>query len=278
MQKKDLRVLVVGAHPDDPEYTMAGTIAKFVKSGATVWMVSVSSGDKGHRTLAPAELAKRRFDETQASAKVLGAERYIVLDGHDCELEPTMELKLKLTKLIREFAPHLIFTHRTCDYHADHRAVGQIVMDISYFLGVPYWCPETPVPEVMPAVFFLRDKFTVPRSIRPDVIVDATDVQDIAADSLSCHKSQFFEWLVPEMPGAEAENPGAEGSVEAKRAYIKKFWFKGKETDAARFAPQMKYPEVFEQSEYGRQLSSAEIREAFPEGALVAERTFSEMY
>ena len=270
--------MVVGAHPDDPEYTMAGTIAKFAKSGATVCMVSVSCGDKGHRTLESAELVKRRFAETQASARVLGAERYIVLDGRDCELEPTLEFKRKLTKLIREFAPHLVFTHRTCDYHADHRAVGQLLMDVSYFLGVPYWCPETPVPDVMPAVFFLRDKFTVPCPIRPDVIVDATDVQDIAADSLSCHESQFFEWLVPEMPGAAAENPGVDGSVEAKRAYIKKFWFKGKETDSVRFARQMKYPEVFEQSEYGRQLSSAEIREIFPEGAIVADRTFSEMH
>lgn len=274
---KELRVMVVGAHPDDPDVNMAGTVAKFAASGARVWMVSVSTGDKGHRTLPPIELARRRYAETQASAKILGAERYLVLDGHDCELEVTMEWKRKLTKLVREFAPHIVFTHRSCDYHADHRAVAQIMMDIAYFLGVPYWCPEVPVPEVLPAVFFMRDKFTVPREIRPDVVVDVTDVQDQVADALCCHASQFFEWLPPELPGAVAENPGAEGSVEAKRAFVKKYWFTRKELDAERFRLSCRYPEVFELSEYGAQISSDEIREMFPAGAIVADRHSSGM-
>lgn len=277
MMKNDLRIMVIGAHPDDPEVNMAGTIAKFAKSGARVWMVSVSCGDKGHRIMPPKELAERRFGETQASARTLGAERYIVLDGHDCELEATMEMKLKVTKHIREFAPHVIFTHRTCDYHADHRAVGQILMDITYFLGVPYWCPEVPVPSVMPAVFFMRDKFTVPREIRPDVVVDVTDVQDQAADALCCHASQFFEWLPPELPGAVDENPGVDGAVEAKRAFVKKYWFARKELDARRFGIPVQYPEVFELSEYGRQLSSDEMRDIFPEGSVVQDREASGM-
>lgn len=271
-EKNGLRIMVIGAHPDDPEVNMAGTIAKFARSGARAWMVSVSCGDKGHRTLSPKELAARRFAETQASAKTLGAERYIVLDGHDCELEPTMEMKRKITKLIREFAPHVVFTHRTCDYHADHRAVGQILMDITYFLGVPYWCPEAPVPDVMPAVFFMRDKFTVPREIRPDVVVDISDVQDQAADALCCHASQFFEWLPPELPGAAEDNPGVNGTMETKRAFVKKYWFVRKELDARRFGLPVQYPEVFELSEYGKQLSSDEIRDMFPEGAVVRDR------
>ena len=274
---KELRVMVIGAHPDDPDVNMAGTIAKFASEGARVWMVSVSNGDKGHRTLPPDELAKRRYAETQASARVLGAEKYLVLDGHDCELEVTMEWKRKLTKLIREFAPHLIFTHRTCDYHADHRAVAQLVMDVAYFLGVPYWCPESPVPDVMPAVFFMRDKFTMPRMLRPDVVVDVTDVQDIAADALCCHASQFFEWLPPEIPGAQEENPGKDGSPEAKRAFVKKYWFSRKRLDAGRFDLDCEYPEVFELSEYGRQPSSAELKNMFPAGARISERESSGM-
>ena len=73
MDRKDLRIMVIGAHPDDPEVNMAGTIAKFAESGARVRMVSVSCGDKGHRVLPPKELAARRFGETQASARTLGA-------------------------------------------------------------------------------------------------------------------------------------------------------------------------------------------------------------
>jgi LmbE family N-acetylglucosaminyl deacetylase len=272
---KDLRVMAIGAHPDDPDVNMAGTIMKFVQEGATVRMVSVSSGDKGHRVMPPDELARRRYAEAQASARVLGAEKYLVLGGHDCELEPTMEWKKKITKIIREFAPHLVFTHRTCDYHADHRAVAQLVMDVAYFLKVPYWCPEYPVPDIMPAVFFMRDRFSMPRKLRPDVVLDVTDVQDVAAAALCCHESQFFEWLPPEIPGAEVENPGKGGSIEAKRAFVKKFWFSRKRFDASRFNLDFEYPEVFELSEYGRQPSSVELQEMFPRGAIISYRESS---
>ena len=274
---KELRVMAIGAHPDDPDVNMAGAIRKFVLEGARVRMVSVLNGDKGHRTMPPDELAKRRYAEAQASARVLGVEKYLVLGGHDCELEVTMEWKKKLTKVIREFAPHLIFTHRTCDYHADHRAVGQLVMDVAYFLKVPHWCPESPVPDVMPAVFFMRDKFTMPRALRPDVVVDVTDVQDVAADALCCHASQFFEWLPPEIPDAQDENPGKDGSQEAKRAFVKKYWFSRKRLDARRFNLEFEYPEVFELSEYGRQPSSAELQEMFPCGARISHRESSDM-
>lgn len=269
---KDIRVMVIGAHPDDPDVNMAGTIAKFTDAGATVKMVSATSGNKGHRTMPPDELAARRFGEAQASAKLLGAADYVIMGANDCELEPTLEWRRKITRLVREFAPHLVFTHRPYDYHADHRAVGTLVMDATYFIGVPYWCPETPVPDVLPAVFFMRDRFSVPRPLRPDVVVDVTDMQDRAADALCCHESQFFEWLPPEMPGAVEANPGANGSQEEKRAFVKRFWFARKEFDAQRFGLPFKYPEVFELSEYGRQPSSDEIRALFPPGAIVAER------
>ena len=269
---KDLRVMVIGAHPDDPDVNMAGTLIKFARAGARVRMVSMTSGNKGHRTMPPDELAARRYGESQASAKVIGAERYEIMGADDCELEPTLEWRRKVTRLVREFAPHLLFTHRTCDYHADHRAAGTVVMDMTYFLGVPFWCPETPVPDVLPAVFFMRDRFTVPRPLRPDVVLDVTDVQDQAADALCCHASQFFEWLPPEIPGAEEVNPGTDGAVEDKRAFVKRFWFARKEFDAQRFSLPYRYPEVFELSEYGRQPDSDEIRALFPPGAIVSER------
>ena len=270
--QKDLRVMVIGAHPDDPDVNMAGTMAKFADAGARVKIVAVTSGNKGHRTMPPDELAARRRGEAQASAKILGAEEYVIMGADDCELEPTLEWRRRITRLVREFAPHLLFTHRPYDYHADHRAVGTLILDITYFLGVPYWCPETPVPDVLPAVLFMRDKFTVPREIRPDVVMDVTDVQDRAADALCCHGSQFFEWLPPEMPGAAEANPGIDGPVEAKRAFVKRFWFERKAFDARRFRLPFGYPEVFELSEYGRQPSAAELRALFPPGAVVRDR------
>lgn len=277
MNMKDLRVMVIGAHPDDADLNCGGTAIKLVRAGARVRFVSVCNGSKGHRVLSEDDLARRRLGETQRSAATLGIERYDVLGCPDCELEPTMEWRRRLTRAMREFSPHLVFTHRTCDYHADHRAVGQLVMDATYFLVVPHWCPDVPEPSVYPAVFFMRDKFSVPREMRPDVAVDISDVGDQVLDALSCHESQFFEWLPPEIPGCAEQNPGIGGTAEQKRDFIRRFWFSGhKEYDMKRFGLPFRYGEVFEMSEYGAQLTSVQLREMFPVGSIIPEREISE--
>ncbi|MCQ2391625.1 MAG: PIG-L family deacetylase [Kiritimatiellae bacterium] len=277
MDIKDLRIMVIGAHPDDADLNFGGTAIKYARAGARVRFVSVCNGSKGHRVLSEEELAARRYGEMQRSAATLGIEKYETLGCPDCELEPTLEWRKALTRTIRRFSPHLIFTHRTCDYHADHRAVGQLVMDATYFLVVPHWCPEVPEPSVYPAVFFLRDKFTVPRELRPDVTVDITDVATQTLDALACHESQFFEWLPPEIPGCVEANPGIAGSQEEKREFISRYWFAGhKEYDMKRFGLPYKYGEVFEMSEYGAQLTVTQLREMFPSEATIPERAISE--
>jgi len=268
----DLRIMVIGAHPDDPDLNFGGTAIKFAQAGARVRFVSFCNGSKGHRVLSEADLAARRFGEMQRSAAVLGIEKYETLGCPDCELEPTMEWRKRLTKVIREFAPDLVFSHRTCDYHADYRACGTLMMDLAYFLRVPLWCPEVPEPPKTPAVFFLRDKFTMPRELRPDVVVDATPVMEQKLDALINHESQFFEWLPPEIAGAAEANPGADGTPEAKRAFVKRFWMNRLSFDAKRFNLPFEYPESFELSEYGAQPSSEELKDLFPAGSIVRDR------
>ena len=264
MRLDGIRVMVIGAHPDDADVYASGTAAKFVAEGAQVVFVSMTNGDKGHRTMGCAELAARRKGETQAAARCLGLEDYVVLDHPDCELEATLENRRELTRLIRRFAPHLIFTHRTCDYHADHRACGTLVMDAAYLLGVPHWCPDVPVPDTAPAVFLMSDPFTTPRAIRPDVTVDVSDRLDLMADCLLCHPSQFLEWLPPEQEGALEALPAPDATLEERRAFIRRFWLDPyKANDARRFGLPFAYAEVFEQSEYGRQLTPAAIRDLF---------------
>ena len=270
MKRHDgLRVMVIGAHPDDPDVYASGTAARFVAGGARVVFVSLTNGDKGHRTMGCAALAARRKAETAAAARCLGLADYLVLDHPDCELEPSLENRRELTRLIRRFAPHLIFTHRTCDYHADHRACGTLVMDATYLLGVPHWCPDVPVPGTAPAVFLLSDTFTVPRPIRSDVAVDVTGELDRMADCLLCHPSQFLEWLPPECEGAVEALPAPDASVAERRAFVRRFWLDPyKADDARRFNLPFAYAEVFEQSEYGKQLSPSALRTFFPEGSL----------
>ena len=192
------RAMFIGAHPDDADYQFGATAIKLVKAGAQVVFVSICNGDNGHQTMDPQALAARRYGETQAAAKVYGIEKYIVMGEHDCLVEPNVDLRKRVTRLIRSFAPHMVVTHRACDYHADHRATGQVVNDATYLMGVPLFCPDTPVPETLPFVMYAGDRFTLPRPFRPDLLVEGDDVLDTTLEALGCHESQLFEWLPPE--------------------------------------------------------------------------------
>ena len=269
----DLRIMIIGAHPDDPDITGGGIALKYVKAGATVKLVSMCNGDRGHMTMSPEALAARRYLEAQRSKAVLGVDEYRVVAHHDCELEVTLEMRKEMTRLIREFAPHVVFTHRTCDYHADHRAVGTLVMDSAYLLGVPLWCPETPVPEVKPAIYFLRDAFKQPAELRPDIVVDVGAEMDQLLTALCAHESQFFEWLVFDK---RIEEP-VPSDLEGRKAFIEKYWMGPRKTfDAERFrsrlaavygaerASRIRYVEPYELSEYGYQPSAQEVAFLFP--------------
>jgi len=270
---KDLRVLVIGAHPDDPDLTAGGLALKYVKAGAWVKLVSVSNGDKGHMAMAPEALAARRYRETQRSKEILGVEAYEVLRHPDCEIEVNLEMRKEMTRVIRRFAPHVVFTHRTCDYHADHRAVGTLVMDSAYLLGVPLWCPETPVPAVTPAIYFLRDAFAQPTEFRADIAVDVGEEMDQLLTALCSHESQFFEWLVFDMKIAEP----VPADLAGRKAFIERHWIaQRKVVDADRFrsrleafygkprAARVRYAEGYELSEYGYQPNAGEILQLFP--------------
>lgn len=257
---EQLRVMVIGAHPDDADILAGCTAAKLVDAGARIRFVSVTNGDIGHQSMAPAELAIRRRAEAQASSKTLGIEEYLVLDHHDCEVEATLELRRELTRIIRTFAPHIVMTHRNCDYHADHRAVGTAVMDATYLLGVPHWCPEVKRPAVLPAVFTLRDIFTVPREMRADLLVDCDPYITRCIDAVRCHESQIYEWLP--FDGGFMDDVPDKADVAACRDYVARHWICRKAHDSERFAdvwrqrhPEVelpKYLEAFEFSEYGR--------------------------
>lgn len=254
-----MKVMVIGAHPDDPDVHCGGTASLLAAKGARVVFVSLTNGDKGHHAMTGADLARRRKDEAQAAAKAYGIERYVVLDHHDCELSSDLETRQELTRLVRAFGPHVIFTHRTFDYHADHRAAGQLVMDMTYLMGVPLWCPETPIPKEKPAVFYLRDGFEQPQPLRPDLVVELTPASvDRQVAGLACHVSQFFEWLPFDM-GIEDEVPPRDDPA-AVREFIVRHWIEPRAAyDARRYRLACSHAEVFGLSEYGREPTSEEL-------------------
>jgi LmbE family N-acetylglucosaminyl deacetylase len=254
-----MRIMVIGAHPDDPDFHCGASAALWARRGARVVFVSLTNGDKGHQTMDSASLAARRKAETQAAAQIYGIEKYVVLDHRDCELESTLETRRELTRIVREFAPHVILTHRTCDYHADHRTTGQIVMDATYLLGVPLWCPDCPVPDAKPVVYYMRDGFERPWPQTHDLAV-ALDDDSISLQirALACHESQVFEWLPYDM-GVLDEVPDR-NDLPAVAAYISKYWIEPRSgADARRHGLECAHADVFCLSEYGRTPTAEEI-------------------
>ena len=254
-----MRIMVIGAHPDDPDFCCGAPAALWARRGARVAFVSLTNGDKGHHTMTPEALAARREKECASAAHVYGVEKYVVLPNHDCELEATLEARREVTRLIRAFAPHVVFTHRTCDYHADHRAAGQLVMDATYLLGVPLWCPESPVPDARPAVFYLRDGFTRPWAQTPDLVVELDDdAVALQIRALACHASQLFEWL-PYDKGIENEVPDP-SDEQAVKTYILKHWLEPRiGADARKLGLGCAHAAVFSISEYGRRPTDEEL-------------------
>lgn len=216
---RPFHVLYLGAHPDDCDYDYGAAVAKLVRAGAKVTVATFCNGCKGHVEMEPAALAARRLKEAQSAARVLGLERYIVNECPDCELEPSRAWRERMGRLIRDVAPDMVLTHRPVDYHADHRAVGQVSQDLAYFLGVPHWCPDTPVPEKLPFFMYTVDLFTLPRKMRPDLVVSCEDALDVAARGLGCHASQLFEWMPPECD----VDPDTLKTPEARSAYALKY-------------------------------------------------------
>ena len=263
-----LRVMAIVAHPDDADFRIGCLAVKLARKGARVRFVSVLNGDMGHQTMQAKELADRRRREAEEAGKKYGIERYQVLDNGDCTLLPDYEHRVQIVKLIREFQPDFIVTHRTCDYHPDHRAAGQLVMDAGYLLGVPHWVPETPVQRKRPVILYATDTFTQPHPFRPDIMVDVGPYVEQWCEGVNCHVSQIYEWL-PWDSGYQAELPKARSSLKDRNEYIVRHWGKRKKRDAMRFAdvwksrypdrPLPEFAETFEVSPYGRTPSAADI-------------------
>jgi len=189
-----LRLLIIGAHPDDADYSGGGLAALYRQHGHTVRMVSVTDGSAGHHVTAGPALAKRRKAEAAASGAVIGA-TYDTWDHPDGALLPTLEARAQVIRLIRTFKPDLVLTHRPNDYHPDHRYTSQLVQDASYLVTVPAVVPDAPHLMRDPVVAYLPDDFQKPYPFSPTVAVDVGPVVDTIAAMLHCHQSQFYEWL-----------------------------------------------------------------------------------
>lgn len=271
-QDGKVRVIVFGAHPDDPEIGAAGVAAMWSAKGHHVKLVSCTNGDIGHWKEAGGQLYRRRKAEVERAAKIGG---YTVdqMDNHDGELEPTLENRKKVTRLIREWKADIVISHRPNDYHPDHRYTGVLVQDAAYMVTVPNFCPEVPHLTKNPIFLYSSDRFDKPNPFSADIIVDIGSVMEKKLDGLLGMVSQFYEG------GAN----GDESLLNKDPEFVKKRWAEVRarfvdrqQNVASRYrknledyygkdrAAKVQYAEAFEICEYGRRPSKEEIKRLFP--------------
>ena len=183
---KQIRAMMIGAHPDDCDFRSGGLALKYARAGHKVKFLAMVNGCGGHHELKPSEIAKRRREETLKIAEFAGIEYDVWEDSEDCELTADVETRKRLVREIRKFNPDIIFCSRPNDYHADHRNASLLVQDASYLLIVPNFCPEVPAMEKTPVILHFYDHFKNP-VFKADIAIKIDDVIDDKIKMIAFH-------------------------------------------------------------------------------------------
>ena len=265
-----LRILVIGAHPDDCEVKCAGTSAKWVRRGHVVRFVSATDGQTGHHEQAGAALAQRRIAEAKAAAGVIGVES-LVLPIPNGQIEANLIYRSMFIHLLREFEPDFVITHRPNDYPPDHRYTSQLVQDAAYIMTVPNNVAAVPALRRNPVIAYMADDFRKPYPFQADAAVAIDDVIDLKIGALHCHVSQMYEWVpwhegkLDQVPADDAGRrkwlfdartpPDAQRADRNRDKLVERY---GREKGGS-----IRFAEVFEFCEYGSQPDDAMLERLF---------------
>ncbi len=195
------RALAVYAHPDDPEISAGGTLAKWAAAGCEVWVLITTRGDKG--TQDPAAdldaLTRLRIEETAKAAALLGFAGHLHLDHSDGELADDRELRGAITRVIRDVAPDVVlcpdptavfFGDRYFN-HRDHRVTGWATLDaVAPAAGNPHYFPEHLAEGL--TVHQVREVY-LSGTLEPNCWIDIGDTLERKIDGLFCHASQLVD-------------------------------------------------------------------------------------
>ncbi|MFB3904004.1 MAG: PIG-L deacetylase family protein [Acidobacteriota bacterium] len=184
-----MRVLAIGAHPDDIEINCAGTLARFAEQGHRVTMAVFTSGNMGDLEVEPDRLAGIRKREAEASATQIGA-RLLWAGVTDELVFPSQEQRSIMIDVLREADPDVILTHSPNDYHPDHCYVSQLVFDSYFQKGLPHIANQKrPACRFGQAQIYHMDNIGGINFL-PTEYVDITAVFETKKRMLECHQSQ----------------------------------------------------------------------------------------
>ncbi len=195
-------ILVILAHPDDPEFFCGATLARWARAGHNVIYYLLTCGDKGYndRTkfedITPDDLCALRHTEQAAAAGVIGAKAVYWLDRPDGYLVPDIELRREVVRIIRRMKPDVLVT---CDpqnlfagyglNHPDHRAAGQVTLDAVFpAAGNAAYFPELLTEGYAP---HMPKEIWCSLTRQPNVTLDITDIWPVKMEAILQHKSQI---------------------------------------------------------------------------------------
>lgn len=187
-----MRVLAIGAHPDDIEITCSGTLAKCIKRGDTVIVCHVSSGSLGHVVIQPDELRLIRANEAKKAGSLAGVEEVLCAGFDDLEIFDTKEARDKIVDIIKYANPDLIITHDPNDYMPDHTTVAKLVFDASFTATLPNYKSKYKQPAKMVPIYYMDTLAGI--NFNPTDYVDITEEIDLKLQMLNCHESQVV-WM-----------------------------------------------------------------------------------
>jgi LmbE family N-acetylglucosaminyl deacetylase len=224
------RVLSVHAHPDDQEFTVAGTLAKWARAGSTVVTVCITSGGAGSNQYTPLTMTREalapiREEEQRDACRLLGVSEVVFLGFEDGMLEPSLALRRELTRLIRRYRPDAVvcgdptvrFYGSSYLNHPDHRVAADVTLDAVFpsaetRLIFPELLDEGLLPHHVDTVF-------IHGSPRPDTVIDISPVLDVKLAALKAHRTQMGEWDPTEMITEWAREQGARRGLAAAEAF-----------------------------------------------------------
>lgn len=224
------RVLSIHAHPDDQEFTVAGTLAKWARAGSAIVTVCVTSGAAGSNEFTRADMTRAalvplREEEQRNACRVLGVKEVVFLGYEDGMLEPSIALRRDLTRVIRRYRPDAVvcgdptmrFYGNFYLNHPDHRAAADAVLDAVFpsaetRLIFPELLDEGLEPHHVTSVFIhgARD---------PDTVIDISDTLAVKLAALKEHRTQMGTWDPTEMVTDWAREHGAKRGLRAAEAF-----------------------------------------------------------
>lgn len=187
-----MKVLAIGAHPDDIEIACSGTLAKCVKRGDEVTVCHVSSGNLGHVIIPPDELRVIRAAEAKKAGGMAGI-KVICAGFDDLEIfDNNKAARDKIVDVIKSVNPDFIITHNPDDYMPDHTAVSRLVFDASFTATLPNYKSGVKEAARLVPIYYMDTLAGV--NFQPEEYVDISEEIDLKIRMLECHESQLV-WM-----------------------------------------------------------------------------------